>query len=637
MCATKLKHFSAPEEGKWTILKIKGDFEMSTDVLSNITTLAELKGYAQGKELNLNQAPQVEDDEPGRRKMRRWIRKMVDVPTLVVEERVVETPVVKETETPMAEPEGYTYQELINMGASTAQAKIMIAAGLTKAESDGVFAEEQHEELHPQPEPVHLDLEPEVEPTHVDVVQNIEPIKHVEPVVEHVDVVEHDDEVEEKETTNSNLPWLIVVGLGVILILVLLAWHPWVPSKSAPTNTPNPTQTATLRPTDRPTATTDAAVALAATATAQAALDTSATAQAPVPGSISWTDFKQMLSNQGVTDPYVLVDILDAMSQKIDHQTGNWTVTAPASLVWTGWYTIDPLPEGVYPLLVDGRTGVYIVEEGVEVPTPSGEIPLNSWDGDIPLIGIVYTQQVVDVGASNCADSEAIVGFIKTWMTVNPDEVFVSLDTYVDSVPSARLRASGPGNVTVTAYQALIWTQPTAVTSGANLILESNGKALFLVTETGTLNVTHAFSGVQLCQPINADLEIVQASVAVEVEQTGICVPLEVISSTITLNRGDLATREETLYPALDALALQYPNATTIGEPGTITGTWIHTVVWVLDGLVSDVVIALDTSANHSLWLFTSDGTAQATAPWTAITICDPGLEPERDFGWWGH
>lgn len=222
-------------------------------------------------------------------------------------------------------------------------------------------------------------------------------------------------------------------------------------------------------------------------------------------GTIDWPTFKKMLTDQKIQDPYALINWLDAQSQKLDHPAGGWQVSCSGqpAVVWTGLYIKDDTLGGkAKKLLVDGQTGVYIINDNTTVPTTGGSVCLSNFDGNVPNISVEFSKKVVQVWATECAETTSVKNIIDTWSSINKDQVFVNLDALVDNRPTVRLRASQPGVIkNVEAEKVLLWTSGDV--SNSKLLLESNGKKLVIATG-GQMNVDHAFSGVQLCTPLDA-------------------------------------------------------------------------------------------------------------------------------------
>lgn len=490
--------------------------------------------------------------------------------------------------------------------------------------------------------------------------------------------------------TRNGLPWwAYALGIGLFVLIVLLlanllggkiftintegaeanvagALPTASPTMAAMTRTPTVTQTPAVWQTQTKaaqaglkltstlvpgalTSTPSAGEQMQQTATAQAKIDDAGKAsyvevsQVSDGRSINWPAFKSYLTNNGINNPYDLINELDGNGKtaetaqfgvmKIDHPQTGWTVSGTASVVWTGWYNDNqPLPEGVYPVLVDGRTGVYVVAKGVTVPNAGGEIPLTNWISDNFAVSPVTDQPAVDVSAPASADAQIIVNLIKTGQAISNDQVFTLLDAYVGNHPEQRLRAGQPGNVNVKAYQALVWTQPNAVPSGAVKLLESNGKALFLATETGVLKVNHAFSGVALDKPMNENLEVNQTVVDNQPQDNtnGQCTSDD-IKGIINAKPNGIAQ----MYTALDKYNTGWQ------KPGEIQLKNGLTLIVTKDSFNQGApVILLDTfklpnGEYRSLYLATADGVGTTSSEYFTILLCEK-IDPVKDLTWWG-
>lgn len=436
----------------------------------------------------------------------------------------------------------------------------------------------------------------------------------------------------------SRKGWLGWLGAIVVLLLALwacsnLTFGNW----KLPTQVPTAATQTVAAPTKAP-----AATRAPATVTSTPALSDGS--------ALNWKAFKSMLTETGMENPYDLIDWLDARQEKKDHPAGGWTVNAQASLVWTGMYVDDVTLGGkAYKLLTDGKTGVFVVEKGTVVPTPGGEIPLTGWDDKIPTIEYNTNREAVDVSAKDCLEAQTVKSVIEAAKAINLDQVFSNLDALVDNNQSARLRAGGPGNVSVTNQQALIWTQPSAVGTGATKLLESNGKALFVATSTGTLNVNHAFSGIRLCGNYDGTTATkpevkpeVKPTAAQSVKPTAMpstgtggattnasCVNTSDVVAVINANKGN----PDALYAATGKFsAVKYP-------AGSVSVKWLTSLIIVANSATGDVV-ALDVTQLSNgqirgMYLATTDGTANVTHEFWMLTLCSP-LDPAKEFPWWG-
>lgn len=365
-----------------------------------------------------------------------------------------------------------------------------------------------------------------------------------------------------------------------------------------------------------------------------------------------WQQFYKLTA--GYADPYAFIQLLDspAMAEyKMDHPQGGWQLITDANdvcIVWTGLYLPNHAEwmqqNGVVGFSLDGQTGVYLQTSGRTVTwdVPAGSACFDGYTGETrPAPGTPVFVQSRDIGTPTSCLATSMVQPLVTAMR-NQNTLFVALDELVNANVTSRIRYEGRANVTATAYRTLIWTQPGQVSGNATELSNVNGKALYVATTDSVLNIGHAFSGVYLCEPLVIDgmptpipgaTATARPAVSQQtvVPQTSACVPKNLVIDVISTNRGN----EQRLYQALDQLAGQYASARVTNNAGTVNGLWLRTLVWVNDGMTGNAVIALDTSQNHSLWLFQTDGSAQAHASYTALTMCDQ-LNPAQDFSWWG-
>ena len=204
----------------------------------------------------------------------------------------------------------------------------------------------------------------------------------------------------------------------------------------------------------------------------------------------TWTQFQTLTAN--ITDPYDLIDWLDARPEKVDHPMGGWIATTGPSevlVVWTGSYIADPSYGGrVSEWLVDVNTGVWKQHPGTTVvwETPGGSIRLST---GVPVTDCVKTTYVIDI--------------INTWKCTDPNQIYVRLDELANVYPGARHRTSGPASYQAGNTLDIFWVQEGQI-QGHVLALDcTEGKCLYLNTSDGLVQLTYAHSGLHLCSDVN--------------------------------------------------------------------------------------------------------------------------------------
>lgn len=228
----------------------------------------------------------------------------------------------------------------------------------------------------------------------------------------------------------------------------------------------------------------------------------------PQSGCMSWTAFKALADGKGT---YELIDVLDAQTMKKDHPKaeGAWNVT-DVSVVWTGLYVDDTTLGGTTtPITVDGKTGVWLVDGPVTVPTASGEICITGFDGTMPsTLGVDPNRNGGTIQVPNaCVPTADVVALFNANKTTDPNAIYRGLDEIADNNPDARIRFGGTANVIALNTKTLVWSQ-TGTAFGALLELDRfESKSIWLATTNTTLNMTYPFSGLNLCTPLNPEAD----------------------------------------------------------------------------------------------------------------------------------
>lgn len=208
----------------------------------------------------------------------------------------------------------------------------------------------------------------------------------------------------------------------------------------------------------------------------------------------TWSDF-QNLQNQAANDTYALISMLDTRKEKENHPQSGWTATTTTDIlvVWTGSYINDPTyGNKVEPLLVDGKTGVWLQKPGTTViwQTPGGSLRIFDYKG-------------ADDNLNSCVNAAEILEAINSNKNADSNKIYIKLDEIANKNVSAKLRTEGPATYTVKNTKALFWVRSDQIKGQVLEIDRTEGKSLYLVTADGTVNLTFAHSGLRLCNELN--------------------------------------------------------------------------------------------------------------------------------------
>lgn len=250
----------------------------------------------------------------------------------------------------------------------------------------------------------------------------------------------------------------------------------------------------------------------AQTTTAQAAQQAAGTAS-------TLDQFKRMVDK----NPYEMINRLDRHPDKVNHPQGGFTISSSASEVvvfWTGLYETgfdNTFAGKVDPYRVDGRTGVYLLlpNNTITVPSPSGVLKVTGVtpDGLTALradrtVAVDLSAIPVKTSATSCVQAAEVIKAINDSKASDPGRIYIRLDEIVNENPQARLRTHGPAKVSGKNTQTLIWVQNGRVNSTNVLSLDQHeGKALYLATSTGEIDIGYPHSGVETCSTINPEMD----------------------------------------------------------------------------------------------------------------------------------
>ena len=208
-----------------------------------------------------------------------------------------------------------------------------------------------------------------------------------------------------------------------------------------------------------------------------------------------------------VGKPYDLIAKLDAQKGKVPQNKTNFTINAEQGcmLYWTGAY-VSPMPNGLEPLFTDGKTGVYLVRQGmVTVNFVGAWMKLAEYDST--------AQPLVDAGLpTSCMPTNL---WIEAYQTYKDDtEAFVrwaDAQTNVEGAPylQSRIRPNPLGAAHYSGYKPVtlvFWTRTGAMagTEGSDYVIlsQGNGITIYLVA-TDKAELTWSHTGAQLCTDLN--------------------------------------------------------------------------------------------------------------------------------------
>lgn len=229
---------------------------------------------------------------------------------------------------------------------------------------------------------------------------------------------------------------------------------------------------------------------------------------------LSFDQFKVLVH----ANPYEMINRLDRLAAKNDRPVSGWTVSAGRNeliVIWTGIYdsNFDPTFGGKVDMFrVDGRTGVYLVLPGntVTLPSPGGWIKVTGVTADNLAALRSDTNVVVDRSvvptqvplASACVAAKDVIAAINDNKRADPGRIYTKLDEIVNARTDARLRSNG-GTVQGKNTRTLLWVQDGRINGNVLVIDQHQGKALYLVTSDGNVEVPYPHSGVQTCEDVN--------------------------------------------------------------------------------------------------------------------------------------
>lgn len=242
--------------------------------------------------------------------------------------------------------------------------------------------------------------------------------------------------------------------------------------------------------------------------------------QSPYNNCVSTEQFVQMVKDTGATkgNPYPLITYLDGVSQKVNANAGTTLVATDEIVwvVWTGSYIPDPTYGGsVEGLILDGQTGLWLQKVNTTVTwrTDAGAICVGA-DLLKTLVSLANGTELnpkvkqnpnsspAQNAATSCVDTSVVVNVLNTFKS-DPEKIYVELDKIANANFAARLRSEVPTPYKVENTKALFWVRTGSI-SGAVIELDrSNNKSVYLATDTGTVTLNHAHSGLNLCTDLN--------------------------------------------------------------------------------------------------------------------------------------
>jgi len=209
------------------------------------------------------------------------------------------------------------------------------------------------------------------------------------------------------------------------------------------------------------------------------------------------------------TYPKPLIDALDARAEKVHHATGGWLAKSP-SVIWTGLYyspNDNTLGGSLYPYVVDGLTGVYLVQKDVEIQSPGASACMTTLDGLTN--GLQMNQNLEPTSkvtsATGCFDKNTFVAIVNAFHT-SGTTLFNRVDELVDMNPQIQLA----GETTVTAGKPatrVIWVRDGALqgTDGVDYVKlhSAGGMTMYLLATDAEGKTTWLYRGLVTCNGID--------------------------------------------------------------------------------------------------------------------------------------
>lgn len=209
--------------------------------------------------------------------------------------------------------------------------------------------------------------------------------------------------------------------------------------------------------------------------------------------------------------PYELIDALDdpangfPVERQFDRNQPLASGPNEVVLFWTGLYTTDDITFGgkVRQVKVDGRTGVYLLkpDSSIVVPSPFAALRVQCSANEL---GSLPLPADFD-SSSGCVDRDVVLEAINANKISNPNRIYEMLDQIANKNVEARLRSlKTPWTVEGRPLMTLIWVRSGAITDSAVLAIDSTeGKTLYLVISTATVQVNHQGAGLHVCTGID--------------------------------------------------------------------------------------------------------------------------------------
>lgn len=278
---------------------------------------------------------------------------------------------------------------------------------------------------------------------------------------------------------------------------------------ASPTNTPVATNTLAASPFTQPTTVAQVPVQPASQSTpitqntpvAQPteAATTSAQSENDAECNVDFSDY--------VGKPYEAIAKLDAQTGKNPQPKKSYVIDASQGciLYWTGAYNNGAFPTGLVPLLIDGKTGIFLIQKGARVRINSVGAWIwakdFNWDAQV---------KVSDGKPTGCMPAKVAIDILNTYGKTDSEGVYRELDiaTNVEGAPylSARMRPTpdGPASYTVDTLKAIWWTKTGAIQGDVLELHRGVGESLYLAQSAGEYKLTgEGHAGAVLCDPLN--------------------------------------------------------------------------------------------------------------------------------------
>lgn len=369
---------------------------------------------------------------------------------------------------------------------------------------------------------------------------------------------------------------------------------------------------------------------------------------APSSGNLNfgeWEYFAQF--SQGFTKPEyhgALIDKLDTLYVNVNRDfNGGATITTSANevvAVWTGLYPVSDitLDGKLIPFVVEGKTGVYLVipNTTVTIPTPSAWILLNNWTGETAPRDGTPSLAKGTVKAETCAANKDVESDLKQY--AGQPTLFSEMDKTANNNANARVRNGWWATIQNSkAGKTTAWTKLGEISAGWLLVDQADGMGLYVAKQSGSLEVYHPFSGVELCDtlPNYENLHEAQPGTPPATGAT-MCASNAKVEQIFDSN-----WQKQETYAAFGLLPMAvYPKPID----GKFNAKW-NTFVVSRDGMPEDSVTMPINWWNENNSTFDgfagisfvkTDGVANIEASYSVVNLCNGPFSPADQIDGWG-